>query len=217
MASDTLGGPAATAEAVAKISRREVDLVIGTQIVAKGWHFPHLTLVGIVDADLGLGGGDLRAGERTIQLLHQVAGRAGRASTPGRVLLQSYTPEHPVMQALVSGDFDAFMAQEAAQRRPGFWPPYGRLAALIISAEDAKEADATAADLGRTAPYGEGIQVLGPAPAPIAVLRNRHRRRILLRTWRTIAVQPILRRWLSMVKPGKGARIDIDIDPVSFL
>lgn len=217
MASDTLGGPAATAEAVAKISRREVDLVIGTQIVAKGWHFPHLTLVGIVDADLGLGGGDLRAGERTIQLLHQVAGRAGRASTPGRVLLQSYTPEHPVMQALLSGDFDAFMAQEAAQRRPGFWPPYGRLAALIISAEDAREADATAAELGRKAPYGEGIQVLGPAPAPIAVLRNRHRRRILLRTVRSIAVQPILRRWLSMVKPGKGVRVDVDIDPVSFL
>ncbi|MFT9398677.1 primosomal protein N' [Acetobacter sp.] len=217
MASDTLGGPAATAEAVAKISRREVDLIIGTQVVAKGWHFPHLTLVGIVDADLGLGGADLRAGERTIQLLHQVAGRAGRASTPGRVLLQSYTPIHPVMQALVSGDFDAFMAQEAEQRRPGFWPPYGRLAALIISADDAKEADATAAALARVAPYGEGIQVLGPVPAPIAVLRNRHRRRLLLRTVRTIAVQPILRRWLGMVKPGRTVRIDVDIDPISFL
>ncbi|MCX2560926.1 primosomal protein N' [Acetobacter farinalis] len=217
MASDTLGGPAATAEAVGKISRQEVDLVIGTQIVAKGWHFPHLTLVGIVDADLGLGGGDLRAGERTIQLLHQVAGRAGRASTPGRVLLQSYTPEHPVMQALLSGDFDAFMAQEAEQRRPGFWPPYGRLAALIISAETAAAADDTAAALGRVAPYGEGIQVLGPAPAPMAILRGRHRRRLLLRTRKSIAVQPILRRWLGMIKPGKGVRIDVDIDPVSFL
>ena len=217
MASDTLGGPAATAEAVGKISRREVDLVIGTQIVAKGWHFPHLTLVGIVDADLGLGGGDLRAGERTIQLLHQVAGRAGRASTPGRVLLQSYTPEHPVMQALVSGDFDAFMTQEAEQRRPGFWPPYGRLAALIVSADSAVAADAAAAALGRVAPYGEGIQVLGPAPAPMAILRGRHRRRLLLRTRKTIAVQPILRRWLGLVKLERHVRVDVDIDPVSFL
>ncbi|OUJ03768.1 primosomal protein N', partial [Acetobacter malorum] len=217
MASDTLGGPAATAEAVGKISRREVDLVIGTQIVAKGWHFPHLTLVGIVDADLGLGGGDLRAGERTIQLLHQVAGRAGRASTPGRVLLQSYTPEHPVMQALLSGDFDAFMTQEAEQRRPGFWPPYGRLAALIVSADTAVAADDAAAALGRVAPYGDGIQVLGPAPAPMAILRGRHRRRLLLRTRKTIAVQPILRRWLGLVKLDRQVRVDVDIDPVSFL
>ncbi|GBQ74843.1 primosome assembly protein PriA [Acetobacter malorum DSM 14337] len=217
MASDTLGGPAATAEAVGKISRREVDLVIGTQIVAKGWHFPHLTLVGIVDADLGLGGGDLRAGERTIQLLHQVAGRAGRASTPGRVLLQSYTPEHPVMQALLSGDFDAFMTQEAEQRRPGFWPPYGRLAALIVSADTAVAADDAAAALGRVAPYGDGIQVLGPAPAPMAILRGRHRRRLLLRTRKSIAVQPILRRWLGLVKLERQVRVDVDIDPVSFL
>ncbi|KXU94389.1 primosomal protein N' [Acetobacter cerevisiae] len=217
MASDTLGGPAATAEAVGKISRREVDLVIGTQIVAKGWHFPHLTLVGIVDADLGLGGGDLRAGERTIQLLHQVAGRAGRASTPGRVLLQSYTPEHPVMQALLSGDFDAFMTQEAEQRRPGFWPPYGRLAALIVSADTAVAADDAAAALGRVAPYGDGIQVLGPAPAPMAILRGRHRRRLLLRTRKSIAVQPILRRWLGLVKLDRQVRVDVDIDPVSFL
>ncbi|NSL93425.1 primosomal protein N' [Acetobacter syzygii] len=217
MSSDTLGGPAATAEAVAKIARREVDLIIGTQIVAKGWHFPHLTLVGIVDADLGLGGADLRAGERTIQLLHQVAGRAGRASTPGRVVLQSYTPEHPVMQALLSGDFDQFMEQEAEQRRPGFWPPYGRLAALIISADTPQAADEAAAQFGRTAPYGEGIQVLGPAPAPLAILRGRHRRRLLLRTWRSIAVQPILHRWLGLVQVSRHVRVEVDVDPVSFL
>ncbi|MFT9015247.1 MAG: primosomal protein N' [Acetobacter sp.] len=217
MSSDTLGGPAATAEAVEKIARRDVDLIIGTQIVAKGWHFPHLTLVGVVDADLGLGGADLRAGERTIQLLHQVGGRAGRAEAPGRVVLQSYTPEHPVMQALLGGDFQSFMEQEAEQRRPGFWPPYGRLAALVISAENAAEADDVAARFGRTAPYGDGIQVLGPAPAPLALLRGRHRRRLLLRTQRTIAVQPILRRWLAMVAPGRGIRVDVDIDPISFL
>lgn len=216
MSSDMTGGAAATAEAVNSISRQEVDLIIGTQMVAKGWHFPHLTLVGVVDADLGLGGADLRAGERTIQLLHQVAGRAGRASAPGRVLLQSYTPEHPVMQALLSGDFNTFMEQEAAQREPGFWPPYGRLAALIVSADTMAEADATAAQLGHNAPYGDGIEVLGPAPAPLALLRGRHRRRLLLRTRRNIAVQPILRRWLGMVTPARGTRVDVDIDPISF-
>ena len=121
------------------------------------------------------------------------------------------------MQALVSGDFDAFMTQEAEQRRPGFWPPYGRLAALIVSADSAVAADAAAAALGRVAPYGEGIQVLGPAPAPMAILRGRHRRRLLLRTRKTIAVQPILRRWLGLVKLERHVRVDVDIDPVSFL
>ena len=135
MASDTLPGPHAAAAAARAIAAREVDLVIGTQIVAKGWHFPHLTLVGVVDADLGLAGGDLRAAERTVQLLHQVAGRAGRAEAPGTVLLQTFSPEHPVMQALIGGDIAAFMAREAAERRPGHWPPYGRLAALIVSAD----------------------------------------------------------------------------------
>ena len=217
MASDTLPGPAATADAVAQIARREVDLVIGTQIVAKGWHFPHLTLVGVVDADLGLGGGDLRAAERTVQLLHQVAGRAGRAAAPGTVLLQSYCTEHPVMQALVSGDFASFMRQEAEQRRPGFWPPFGRLAALIVSADTPEAADATARALGAGAPRGDGLQVLGPAPAPLAILRGRHRRRLLLRARREIALQPIVRQWLERVAPERGARIDVDIDPVSFL
>ncbi len=133
MASDTLPGPNAAAEAARAIEAREIDLIIGTQIVAKGWHFPHLTLVGVVDADLGLAGGDLRAAERTVQLLHQVAGRAGRAEAPGRVLLQTFSPEHPVMQALQRGDLAGFMDSEAAQRRPGHWPPFGRLAALIVS------------------------------------------------------------------------------------
>jgi len=217
MASDTIPGPHAAAAAARAIEAREVDLVIGTQIVAKGWHFPHLTLVGVVDADLGLAGGDLRAAERTVQLLHQVAGRAGRAEAPGRVLLQTFSPEHPVMQALAAGDLAAFMAREAAQRRPGHWPPYGRLAALIVSADAAEQADALARDLGRAAPHGEGVTVLGPAPAPLALLRGRHRRRLLLKTRRDIAVQPILRAWLARVPVPRGARVEIDVDPVSFL
>ncbi len=217
MASDTMPGPDAAAEAARAIEAREVDLIIGTQIVAKGWHFPHLTLVGVVDADLGLAGGDLRASERTVQLLHQVAGRAGRAEAPGRVLLQTFSPEHPVMQALLRGDLAAFMESEAAQRRPGNWPPYGRLAAVIVSAGTAAAADALARDLGVVAPYGDGIQVLGPAPAPLSILRGRHRRRLLLKTRRDVAVQPLLSAWLARVKvPGDG-RVDVDVDPVSFM
>ncbi|HET9019672.1 MAG TPA: primosomal protein N', partial [Acetobacteraceae bacterium] len=217
MASDTIPGPHAAAEAAHAIAAREVDLIIGTQIVAKGWHFPHLTLVGVVDADLGLAGGDLRAAERTVQLLHQVAGRAGRAEAQGEVLLQTFDPAHPVMQALLAGDLARFMASEAAQRRPGHWPPYGRLAALIVSADSADAADATARDLARAAPHGDGIAVLGPAPAPLAILRGRHRRRLLLKTRREIAVQPLLRAWLSKVQPRGSARIDVDVDPMSFL
>lgn len=217
MASDTLPGPDAAAAAAEGITRREIDLIIGTQIVAKGWHFPFLTLVGVVDADLGLGGGDLRAAERTVQLLHQVAGRAGRAEAPGRVLLQSFAPDHPALLALASGNLAAFMANEAAQRRPGHWPPYGRLAALIVSGPTPDAADATARALGDTAPSGPGIEVLGPAPAPLALLRGRHRRRLLLKTHRDIAVQGLLRDWLRKVPVRGATRIDVDVDPLSFL
>jgi primosomal protein N' (replication factor Y) (superfamily II helicase) len=217
MASDTIAGPEGAARAARQITDRVVDLIIGTQIVAKGWHFPHLTLVGVVDADLGLAGGDLRAGERTLQLLHQVAGRAGRAEAPGRVLLQSFSVAHPVMQALIGGDIAAFMAAEAEGRRPGHWPPFGRLAALIVFGEDMAETDRVAAALGRAAPRGEGIEVLGPAPAPLAMLRGRHRRRLLLKTRRDIMVQPILRAWLGRVPVPRGVRLDVDVDPVSFM
>ncbi|MBX9702412.1 MAG: primosomal protein N', partial [Acetobacteraceae bacterium] len=218
MASDTIPGPAAAAAAAQAIQDREVDLIIGTQIVAKGWHFPHLTLVGVVDADLGLAGGDLRAAERTVQLLHQVAGRAGRAEAPGQVLLQTFSPEHPVMGALVGGDLDAFMREEADMRRPGHWPPFGRLAALIVSSEDEREADRAARDLGLAAPQGlEGVEVLGPAPAPLAMLRGRHRRRLLLKTRRDIAVQPILREWLARVPVPNSVKVQVDVDPVGFL
>jgi primosomal protein N' (replication factor Y) (superfamily II helicase) len=217
MASDTISGPQTAAAAAHAIENRDVDLVIGTQLVAKGWHFPHLTFVGVVDADLGLAGGELRASERTVQLLHQVAGRAGRAQAAGTVMLQTFVPDHPVMQALVHGDLDAFMASEAAARRAGEWPPYGRLAALIVSADTALMADTIARDLGWAAPQGDGIVVLGPAPAPMALLRGRHRRRLLLKVRRDVAVQPILRAWLGAVTVPRGGRVDVDVDPLSFL
>jgi primosomal protein N' (replication factor Y) len=217
MASDTIPGPAAATAAAEAIAARQVDLIIGTQIVAKGWHFPHLTLVGVVDADLGLAGGDLRAAERTLQLLHQVSGRAGRAEAPGKVMLQTFSPDHPVMRALVSGDVAAFMAEEAAGRRPGHWPPFGRLAALIVSSEDEREADRAARDLGLAAPRMPGIEVLGPAPAPLALLRGRHRRRLLLKARRDVPVQPVLRDWVSRVELPNSVRVQIDVDPVGFM
>ena len=217
MASDTIPGPAAAAEAARKIEAREVDLIIGTQIVAKGWHFPHLTLVGVVDADLGLGGGDLRAGERTMQLLHQVAGRAGREDKPGRVLLQSFSPEHPVMQALVRDDFPGFLKAEAAQREPGHWPPYGRLAALVVSSEDARAAERAARELGLAAPVGPGLQVLGPAPAPLSLLRGRYRHRLLLKATRGVRVQAVLADWLARATHPREVRVQVDVDPVGFL
>ncbi|MGH7037247.1 MAG: replication restart helicase PriA, partial [Stellaceae bacterium] len=217
MVSDLLIGPRAAAELVRGMSERQYDVLIGTQIVAKGHHFPWLTLVGVVDADLGLAGGDLRAAERTYQLLHQVGGRAGRAERPGRVLIQTFMPEQPVMQALAAGDRDRFLAAEAEARRAAGLPPFGRLAALIVSADDAEAADLAARALARTAPQAPGLSILGPAPAPLAILRGRHRRRFLVKTERGVAVQAILHEWLARVRVSGSTRIQVDIDPYSFL
>jgi len=217
LTSDTLGGPRSVALTIDRILRHEVDLLIGTQIVAKGHHFPMLTLVGVVDADLGLNGGDLRAAERTFQLLHQVAGRAGRAERAGQVLLQTYDPENPVIRALVADDRDGFIAYEMAERRAASMPPYGRLAALILSSADADGIDRIARELARVAPSGPGILVLGPAPAPLALLRGRYRRRFLLKCRRDIAPQPLIRAWLAKVKLPGNLRLQVDIDPYSFL
>jgi primosomal protein N' (replication factor Y) len=176
-----------------------------------------LTLVGVVDADLGLHGGDLRAAERTYQLLHQVAGRAGRAAHSGRVLLQTFDPDHPVMKALVSGDRERFLELEAEDRRRTGMPPFGRLVALILSASDADAVDTAARAMARAAPQAEGISVLGPAPAPLAILRGRHRRRFLMKCRRDIAPQPLVRRWLAAAKLPSAVRLQIDVDPYSFL
>ncbi len=217
MTSDTMRGPDAAQALVREVEAREIDLLIGTQMVAKGHHFPHLTLVGIVDADLGLNGGDLRASERTYQVLHQVAGRAGRAERPGRVLVQTHQPEHPVMRAMVSGDRETFMQLEEDNRAAGGWPPFGRLAAIIISSRDGAAADDVAAALARSAPSGPDVQVLGPAPAPLAMLRGQHRRRLLLKTARDQPIQQILRTWLEPIAVPTRVRVRIDIDPYNFL
>ncbi len=217
MVSDLLSGPRAAAELADAMVQHRYDVLIGTQIVAKGHHFPMLTLVGVVDADLGLAGGDLRAAERTYQLLHQVAGRAGRAERPGRALIQTYMPDQPVMQALAAGDRDGFLAAEASARRDAGLPPFGRLAALIVSAGDPDSADFAVRALARAAPQLPGVQVLGPAPAPLAVLRGRHRRRFLVKADRTVNLQAVLRDWLGRVRLGGSARLQVDVDPYSFL
>jgi primosomal protein N' (replication factor Y) len=222
LASDTVqqgfsSGAAALQEAIRRVRDHEVDIVIGTQIIAKGHHFPMLTLVGVVDADLGLTGGDLRASERTYQLLHQVAGRAGRAERPGRVLLQTYMPEHRVMQALVDDRRDAFLAVEADERKAAGMPPFGRLAALIVSGPDTAEVGRLARLLARAAPRGDGVTVLGPAPAPLAMLRGLHRERLLLKARRDVPVQRLVADWLTRVDATANVRIQVDIDPYSFL
>jgi primosomal protein N' (replication factor Y) len=215
--SDTLTGPTAAAELVRRIEAGEADVIVGTQVVAKGYHFPLLTLVGVVDADLGLAGGDLRAAERTFQLLTQVAGRAGRARHPGQVIIQSLQPDHPVITALAALDRDRFVAAECEARRAAGMPPFGRLAAVIVSAADAVVADQTCRMLAAAAPVQPGITVWGPAPAPLALLRGRHRRRFLLHGPMTQPLPPVVRRWLAGVKLPAGARVQVDVDPMSFL
>ncbi len=217
MASDTVSGPAAAAELVRAMADHEIDILIGTQIVAKGHHFPLLTVVAVVDADLGLSGGDLRATERTYQLLSQVAGRAGRAERPGQVFLQTYHPDHPVMAALISGDRDAFLVREAEDRRDQHLPPFGRLAALIASGPDAAAVERYARSLARAAPAQPDVRVLGPVPAPLSLLRGRHRHRLLLRAKREVNVQAYVRNWLPKVPVPAGVRLQVDIDPYSFL
>lgn len=217
VSSDNLRGPSAHEAIFADIEAREIDIVIGTQIVAKGHHFPWLTLVGVVDADLGLENGDLRAGERTFQLLQQVAGRAGRAERPGRVFLQSWMPEHGVMRALVSGKRDEFLAREAAARERVALPPYGRLVGVVVSAPDAGLAQRVAREMARLVPRADDVSVLGPAPAPLALLRGRTRLRFLVKAGRSVNVQAFIHAWLDDMKIPNAVRVSVDIDPYSFM
>ncbi|HSA83033.1 MAG TPA: primosomal protein N', partial [Geminicoccaceae bacterium] len=201
-----------------EIEEREVDVVIGTQLVAKGHHFPGLALVGVVDGDLGLGQADPRAAERTFQLLNQVTGRAGRDAIPGRGLIQTYMPEHPVIQALVSGDRDAFYAREIEARREAGLPPFGRLASLLVSGSSREAVEAYARAVALAAPPAAKIQVLGPAEAPLSVIRGRHRYRLLVKAAREADLQAYLRLWLGDAPRPKGdVRLVVDVDPHSFL
>ncbi len=215
--SDTLWSPAKAGEFVGKMEAGEIDIVIGTQLVTKGYHFPNLTLVGVIDADLGLQGGDLRAAERSFQQIAQVAGRAGRGEKPGRVVIQTHEPKAPVIRALVSGDAESFYAAETESRREAGAPPFGRFAAIIVSSETLKDAQDTAQAIGRAAPEVEGMQVYGPAPAPLSMLRGRHRQRLLVHARRALDVQDIIRDWLGKLDWPRSVRVAVDVDPYSFV
>ncbi len=215
--SDTLSGPVRLGEFIKAVQDSKIDIIIGTQVIAKGHHFPLVTCVGVIDADLGLAGGDLRAGERTYQLLHQVAGRSGRESRPGKVFLQTSQPDHPLIKALLSWDRDGFLEEEKRGRKGAGMPPFGKLAAVILSAKDPRIVDDLASVIAASAPYNSGVQILGPAIAPIAILRGRHRRRFLVKCSKNINIQKILKSWLQNIKVPSNARVDIDIDPYNFM
>ncbi len=215
--SDTLNTPERAAQFIAAAEGGAIDIIIGTQLVTKGFHFPELTLVGVVDADLGLEGGDLRAGERTFSQIAQVAGRAGRGAKPGEVLIQTRHPDAPVIAALANGDRDGFYAAETAARRDANAPPFGRWAAIILSSEDEKEAREAAVRLGDVRPRLADVQILGPAPAPLALLRGRYRYRFLVNARRSANLQGCLREWIGSVNFAPGVRVGVDIDPYSFV
>ena len=216
--SDTIQHPDAARTLIEQMETGEIDVLVATQAAAKGHNFPNLTLVGVVDADLSLRGGDLRAGERTYQLLAQVSGRAGRAERPGRALLQTYCPEHAVMQSLLAQDRDGFIQAEMAERQAAGLPPFGRLAAVILSGPDAQALEAYARALASAAPNGEGVEVYGPADAPLGLIRGRRRKRFLVRADRSVDLQAFMSTWRARApKPPGAIRLAVDIDPYNFL
>ncbi len=218
LSSDLFGSARALKAEIERIAAGEADIVIGTQLVAKGHNFPHLTLVGVIDADLGLQGSDLRAAERSFQLIRQVAGRAGRSEARGTALLQTFQPEHPVIRAILSGDEEKFWRAEAGERHHAGVPPYGRLAGIVISSPDVQVAFDLGADMARRdGPLRDiGAQVFGPAPAPIARVRGRHRVRLLIKAEKTAPIQTAIRKWLTQFPIKGDLRIQVDIDPQSF-
>lgn len=219
LSSDLFGSARALKEAIGTIAEGGADIIIGTQIVAKGHNFPLLTLVGVIDSDLGLQGSDLRAAERTFQLMRQVAGRAGRAERRGAALLQTHQPDHPVIRAILGGDDEAFWRAEAKARRAQGVPPYGRLAGIILSGPDLQPLFDIGGALARAdAPLRRvGATLYGPAPAPIARVRGRHRVRMLVKADKTAPLQAALREWVAQVRLPNAVRLAIDIDPQSFL
>jgi len=218
LSSDLFGSARAMKAQIETLAKGEADIIIGTQLVAKGHNFPLLTLVGVIDADLGLQGSDLRATERTFQLMRQVSGRAGRAEKQGAAFLQTYQPEHPVIRAVLSGDEEGFWAAEANARKSTGVPPYGRLAGIVLSSPDENEIHMLGNDMARrTGPLAAiGAQVYGPAPAPIARVRGRHRLRLLVKCEKNRPLQAALQKWVAQFNVPKSTRLSIDIDPQSF-
>ncbi|SMO88776.1 replication restart DNA helicase PriA [Thalassovita litoralis] len=218
LSSDLYGSARALKAQIEDIAAGGADIIIGTQLVAKGHNFPLLTLVGVIDADLGLQGSDLRAAERTFQLMRQVAGRAGRSERKGLALLQTYQPEHPVIRAIIAGDEDGFWRAEAEERRHAGVPPFGRMAGIILSSPDVQDVFDLGNDMARRdGPLRQvGAQIFGPAPAPIARIRGRHRVRLLVKADKGAPLQAALTRWLAQFRPSNQTRISVDIDPQTF-
>ncbi|HHL43721.1 MAG TPA: primosomal protein N', partial [Hellea balneolensis] len=217
LSSDTASTPSQIREIMDKMQNGEIDILVGTQMVVKGHNFPDLTFVGVVDGDLSLAGGDLRAGERTYQTLVQVAGRAGRAEKTGRALIQTHMPEHEALQALSAGDRDGFIEAELAMRELLGLPPFGRLASIIISAPDRHIADSFAKSVLRLAPRSDGVDILGPSEPPIAILRGRHRRRFLIKSEPAVNLSAYMKAWQGRIKPPHKVKLAIDIDPQGFM
>lgn len=217
VASDVIHSLKIMEEITNQFQNHEIDVLIGTQMLAKGFHFPNLTLVGVIDADLGLSGSDLRASEKTYQLLHQVGGRAGREDKPGRVFLQTYQPDHPLFAALQSHERDSFLEEEMICRRLSGMPPYGRLAALIVSGANLLQLRESLQTLNSKIPYLKDVEVWGPAPAPLSLLRGKHRWRYLLKTPKEAKIQTIVQEWLKDISLPRAVTLRVDIDPYSFL
>jgi primosomal protein N' (replication factor Y) len=215
--SDTVASPGSAENFVTSVIEGEVDIIVGTQMAAKGHHFPNLTLVGIVDADLGLAGGDLRAAERSFQMLAQVAGRAGRAERPGLAMLQTMDASNAVMKALLSGDRDRFLSTEAESRRLAGMPPFARLAALVLSAGDPQRLQAAMQMLAASRPHFHGVSVFGPSIAPLGFLRGRHRGRVLIQAEKSVDLQAVISGWVAKLSLPPGVRLQVDIEPYSFL
>ena len=216
MASDSMGYTEIN-ETIRAMTDKRLDLLIGTQMIAKGHHFSDLAIVGVVDADLGLAGGDLRAAERTYQMLHQLSGRAGREQIQGRVYMQSFLPEHPVIKALVSGDRNAFLAAELRARKNANMPPFTRLAALIVEGEKEELVMKTAKSLASSFPTSPQLHLYGPAPAPLFLLRGKFRFRLLIKAERQINLPKLMKEWVDAQNAPSSVRIKTDIDPQNFL
>lgn len=217
MTSDVLATPAQIQWLMDQIAAGEVDIIIGTQMMAKGHHFPLLSLVGVVDGDMGLAGGDLRAAERCWQLLHQLAGRAGRGEIHGKVMVQTHFPDHPIMQALVHHDREGFLETEKSQRLAAKMPPYGKLAAMIVEGKHEEEVASFARKIAQSAPDRADIRCIGPAPAPLAMLRGKYRYRLLVKAERVTKLQQALREWLAQLNIPSSIRLKLDVDPYSFM
>jgi primosomal protein N' (replication factor Y) len=217
MSKDELSTPKKAQITINKILNREIDVIVGTQVIAKGHHFPALSLVGVIDADIGLAsGGDLRSAEKTYQLLHQVAGRAGREEQKGAVVIQTYQPDNIIIKALVEHNREDFINYELKMRQQSHMPPYSRLASIVIADTIAKRAESFAKELVKVAPYHPGIKIFGPVPAILAKLKRKYRYRILIKSEKTFNIQRYIQNWLSITPPHWALQVKIDIDPYYF-